>query len=96
MASSYKVAVSEEGAQALDMVANTLPDCVERIDMACNLLSSVADENAEVLGPHQNRVAEILEEVQRAQADSKASVIRVETKLRKLSSKIREIVDTNF
>ena len=88
-----KYAVNEEGVKALKSKATAITDCAGNIKSAADALRGAADSNSSALGPHQESISSILEEIQAAEHASAEPVEAVSQKLNKVAEKYQAIID---
>lgn len=90
-----KYAVNEQGVQALQQLAAKLPEEAEKIKNAVTSLQSAFDENQAGLGPHDNSIENILEEMNQIEASVSDPVRKVSDILNDIADSYQNLIETN-
>ncbi len=88
-----RVAVNEDGVNALKKLAETLRDGQQEIRGAAEQLNSAAEGSG--LGPHQAAIHSVIQDVMQACASSADPANDLAGKLDTLAGKYQEVIDNN-
>ena len=91
-----KVKMDESGVEAMKNLASTLPDAIRDIDESSKQLKESFEQNKELLGPHSEEIANILECIDEAQKVGNQSVVKIQKKLIAAAAMLAAIIDKSF
>lgn len=90
------ISMGEESVTALKNLATYMPEVIESVKQAADLLDSSFDDKKDLLGPHANEIQEILECIDDAQNTGRSSVVKVQTGLIKAAGRLSAILAKNL
>lgn len=87
-----KYAVNEEGVEAINTMADAITEAIEEVRSLTSNIQSVADSNADTLGPHKGSLDAALEEIKESLRQSSEPVSRISEMLKEVAEAYEEII----
>lgn len=86
------ILMDEEAVNALKKLATDMPEVIDCVKQAADLLESSFDDKRELLGPHTNEIHEILDCINDAQNTGRSSVVKVQTGVIRAAARLSAVL----
>lgn len=93
--SDHTYMANQAGVDALNALADRLPELLDNIDNSSKKLGNCASD-ANGLGPHGEKINEILESIQDAVKTAKEPVDTLSERIRETAEAYQDIIDSNI